>query len=147
MAGPSVPAHYTTLREADGRVLGLLFDPRATVRRREFARCSQRYSNEKTRLLAIASNMQCKKIGLHVRHSLPFHVMYQKPLIPRQKRVLPRQCLPLPWQNTFLARNEWLLVHDVKWKRVSNMQPNVRRDGQEPSLFVRSTMTSPSERR
>src|SRR2546421_11998488 len=99
MAGPSVPAHYTTLREADGRVLGLLFDPRVTVRRREFARCSQRYSNEKTRLLTIASNIGRQKIGLHVLQSLPFHVMYQKPLIPRQKRVLPRRCQKLPLTN------------------------------------------------
>src|SRR2546427_7015916 len=61
----------------------------------------------------------------------------------RSMLVGQRQCLPLPWQNTFLARKEWLLVHDVKWKRVSNIQPNllalnVRRHGQEPSLFVRS---------
>ncbi len=39
-----------------------------------------------------------QKIGLHVRHALPSHVMYQKSLIPRQKRVL-----PLQWQTLLLA--------------------------------------------
>src|SRR6184192_1522831 len=68
----------------------------------------------------------------------------------RSMLVGQRQCLPLLWQNTFLARNEWLLVHDVKWKRVSNMQPNflapnVRRDGQEPSLFVRISLGTSGE--
>jgi hypothetical protein len=45
MAGRSVPAHYTTLREANGRVLGLLARPCVTVRRHQRARCPFRFLN------------------------------------------------------------------------------------------------------
>ena len=85
MAGRSVPAHYTTLREADGRVLGLLFDLRATVRRREFS-APEAIPARSFGAAAITATVSAGKAN-------------EKPLIPRQKRVLPRQWQTLPLAN------------------------------------------------